>query len=131
MCTTGDTNRHDSDSKCTGREGERLALDYLRGQGLAPVASNFRSRFGEIDIIMQAPDQTLVFIEVRVRKSDTYGGARASVDLRKRRKLAATAEIFLKAHPKWAHYPCRFDVVAITGPATDAHVEWLRAAFDA
>ena len=74
---------------------------------------------------MREPDGTLVFIEVRVRRDERFGGAAASIGAAKRQRLVFAASHFLRrfASPP----PCRFDVVAIDGD----HIEWLRAAFDA
>lgn len=69
---------------------------------------------------------TLVFVEVRFRSHRSYGGAAASVDARKQRRLINTAQHYLQRHRK-TESPCRFDVVAI-GPAGDNDIEWLRNA---
>ncbi|MDP1996955.1 MAG: YraN family protein, partial [Gallionella sp.] len=64
-----------------GAQAEQHAARYLQQQGLKPVAQNYRSRFGEIDLIMQ-DGATLVFVEVRLRRSANFGGAAASIDAR-------------------------------------------------
>jgi len=89
------------------------------------VAQNCHGRFGELDLIMR-DGQTLVFVEVRYRRSSRFGGAVASVDARKQRKLIATALGYLQQHPHDG--PCRFDVVGISGSANG--VEWLKNAFE-
>jgi putative endonuclease len=70
--------------------------------------------------------QVLAFIEVRFRPSQHYGGASASVDARKQRRLITAARHYLSRHP--TDNPCRFDVVAIDG---QEHIRWIKGAFDA
>ncbi len=108
-----------------GDAAEEQARRYLEAQGLHTEARNVRSRFGEIDLIMRQGD-TLLFVEVRYRRSNHFGGAAASVDAKKQRKLIATAQHYLQQHPHDG--PCRFDVVAI-GSGEDG-VEWLQNAFE-
>ena len=108
-----------------GQQSEDLACRYLQAQGLKLVERNFRSRHGEIDLVMQEGD-TLVFVEVRFRQSDRFGGAAASVDFGKRRRLSHTANLFLQNQTK--PMGARFDVVALNGAGD---IEWLRNAFEA
>lgn len=108
-----------------GRDAERQAEAFLESRGLTPVARNWRCRFGEIDLVMR-DGATLVFVEVRLRSRSDFGGAAASVTAAKQRKLLAAASQYLsglRAMP-----PCRFDVVALSGPSRDP--EWIRNAFD-
>jgi putative endonuclease len=118
-------------TKRAGEEGEARAWDYLRRQGLTLVQRNYRvaagprARGGEIDLILRDRDGTLVFVEVRVRASDSHGGAAASVGLAKQRSLVLAAQHYLRA---WrSPPPCRFDVVAIEGE----RIDWLQGAFGA
>ncbi len=107
-----------------GAQAEQQAARYLQQQGLKPVAQNYRSRFGEIDLIMQ-DGATLVFVEVRLRRSANFGGAAASIDAHKQQRLIRTAQQYLAG---LAHIPpCRFDAVLMD----DSGVEWLRNAFEA
>jgi putative endonuclease len=112
-------------SREQGDAAEEKARRYLEGLGLRTVARNVHSRFGEIDLIMQH-GQTLVFVEVRYRRSSRFGGAVASIDTKKQRRLIATAQGYLQRHPHDG--PCRFDVVAIGAPPNG--VEWLQNAFE-
>ena len=105
---------------------EDAALAMLEQHGLRLVARNARFRGGELDLVM-AEGESLVFVEVRYRAGDAFGGGAASVDARKRRKLAKAAALFLATHPEWANAPCRFDVVAAGGDG--ATLDWLRDAF--
>lgn len=111
-----------------GTLAENQALAFLQGQGLRLLERNYRSRYGEIDLVME-DGRTVVFVEVRFRGNDRYGGALASVDRRKQAKLAATAACFLKA--RRLDRPARFDVAALSpGPGGPA-VTWVRGAFEA
>lgn len=118
-------------TKATGDAGEARALAHLLTQGLSLVQRNYRvargphARGGEVDLIMRDRDGTLVFVEVRSRRSASFGGAAASVSPSKQRSLVLAAQYFLSRLATIPH--CRFDVVAIDGE----RVEWLRAAFDA
>lgn len=116
--------------RATGNVFESRALAVLEDAGLKLLTRNFHTRYGELDLIMQSAD-TVVFVEVRYRRSTGFGGAAASVSASKQQKLVRAAELFLAAHPKLARLPCRFDVVAFTGAAEDPICDWLRDAFDA
>lgn len=89
------------------------------------VAAGPSRRAGEVDLIMQAGDGTLVFVEVRARAGTSHGGAAASVTASKQRRLVYAAQHYLLRHA--SPPPCRFDVVAIDG----AELIWLQAAFEA
>jgi putative endonuclease len=97
--------------------------------GLKLVQRNFRTRFGELDLIMR-DDTTLVFAEVRYRRDPRFGGGAASVGPGKRERLARAAQGFLQAHPALASLPCRFDVIAFDGDAEAPACDWQRAAFE-
>jgi len=117
--------------KSTGDEAESRALAHLQRHGLLLVQRNYRvargprARAGEVDLILQERDGTLVFVEVRKREDVSHGGAAASVSLHKRRRITFAAAHFLLRLASTP--PCRFDVVAIDGE----RIEWLKAAFDA
>jgi len=109
-----------------GEEAEALAARFLASQGLEVVARNYRTRFGEIDLVAREGD-TLVFVEVRARSWAAFGGAAASIDAAKRRRIVAAARHFLarlRAEP-----PCRFDVLTFQG--SRAAPAWIRGAFEA
>ena len=115
-------------TKQKGDAAETLALAHLARAGLRLVVRNYRTPGrggGEVDLILRDTDGTLVFVEVRQRASNRFGGAAASVGAVKRRRIVFAARHFLMRLP--APPPCRFDVVAVDG----AHIEWLKAAFDA
>ncbi len=111
-----------------GRQAEQQALCYLQGRGLQLLERNFRSRYGEIDLIMREAD-SLVFIEVRYRRHRGYGGPAASVDRNKQARLVSTALYYLQRHSGSAQQPTRFDVVALTELSDTTTIEWIRDAF--
>jgi putative endonuclease len=109
-----------------GEEAEELAARFLAGEGLEVVARNYRTRLGEVDLVAR-DGATLVFVEVRLRSWDAFGGAAGSVDARKQRRIVAAARHYLarlRAEPA-----CRFDVITIQGRAGSP--SWIRGAFDA
>jgi putative endonuclease len=112
-----------------GRRAEQLALDYLLGRRLRLIERNFRSRFGEIDLVMVDGD-CLVFVEVRYRRASRFGSASASVDRHKQRKLIQAASLYISGRRRCADQTTRFDVVAIDG-GNDAvpRVQWIKDAF--
>lgn len=108
-----------------GNEAEQYAEEFLQRQGLIFLERNYRCRFGEIDLIMR-DGAALVFIEVRMRTSQAFGGAAGSITPAKRAKLLRTARHYLarlKTDP-----PCRFDAVLLSG-ASGQEIEWLKNAF--
>lgn len=114
-----------------GQRAESLALQWLERRGLELVARNYRCRLGEIDLVMR-DGATLVFIEVRYRRHSRYGSGLESVDPRKQQKLAHAASHFLASRRHYQTRPCRFDVMAGTATAGEAHSvtwHWVRNAF--
>lgn len=97
----------------SGAWGEALAAKYLTKKRYKLVATNYRSRFGEIDLIV-SDRKYLVFVEVKLRKSNQFADAREFVDLRKQEKLRTTASMYLSAFP--TQLQPRFDVVEIYAP---------------
>ncbi|MDO5506263.1 MAG: YraN family protein [Pseudoxanthomonas suwonensis] len=123
MKSAGGDRRH-----AEGRRAETTAREHLIAHGLALVAANVRYRGGELDLVMRDGGQ-LVFVEVRYRRSDAFGGAAASVDAGKQRRLVLAAQLFLQQHPRHAALPCRFDVVTVQGPGPVPELHWIRNAF--
>lgn len=108
-----------------GDEAEDAAARHLIAKGCVVLARNARYREGELDLIMRERE-VIAFVEVRMRASDSRGGAAASVDVFKRKRIVRAAQRWLAEH-HGEHWPaCRFDVVAIDGDGT---IEWLRDAF--
>ena len=93
-----------------GAWGEGIAADYLRKKHYNIVAAGYRSRFGEIDLIV-SDRKYLVFVEVKLRKSSNYAMAREYVNAAKQQRIRTTAEIYLSENPT-ALQP-RFDVIEI------------------
>ena len=120
-------------TKDVGDAGEAQALAHLLSQGLTLVERNYRvargpnAHGGEIDLILREPDGTLVFVEVRTRRSASHGGAAASVGATKQRRLVLAAQHYLQ---RFKTLPaCRFDVVTVEGQGAQVRIEWFRAAF--
>ena len=101
-----------------GRSGEEMAAGYLAANGYRIIETNYKNRFGEIDIIAMDDDDTLVFIEVKSRRSDRFGTAGASISRAKQRKISMVALGYLKFKGKMDQ-KARFDVVAINHYAFD------------
>jgi putative endonuclease len=115
-------------SKQAGDAAEDEALRHLQRQGLRLLQRNYRSPGrggGEIDLIMQTPDGTTVFVEVRSRSGTAHGGAGASISFFKQRSIIFAARHYLNQQRRMP--PCRFDVVLLE----PAGLQWLKAAFDA
>jgi len=115
-------------TKQVGDAAEDAALRHLQRAQLRLLERNYRTPGrggGEIDLIMQAPDGTTVFVEVRQRKSASHGGAAASVTGTKQRRIIFAARHYLMRLRELP--PCRFDVVVLE----QDHIEWLQGAFDA
>ena len=111
-----------------GLAGERLAERYLRRRGLKVVARRYSTPVGEIDLVMRA-GATVVFVEVKTRRSRALAEPHESVRLPKQRKLARCAEWFLR-QKGWLGRPCRFDVVAVVVPeGGEAEIEHFPEAF--
>ncbi len=115
--------------------GEALELEaakFLIRQGMSLVCRNFQCKLGEIDLIMLS-DNTLVFVEVRYRRSSHFGSAASTVDQRKQKKLVRTAQFYLQRSGLRESMPCRFDVLGLAPSLqSDAlQFDWIRAAFTA
>lgn len=109
-----------------GEQAEQLACSYLQQQGLRLLEKNYRCRQGEIDLVMQH-NGNLIFVEVRQRSDERFGGALASVTTKKQEKLRLAALHYLQHKAPRAN--ARFDVVAVQGNTTQPHIEWIRDAF--
>jgi putative endonuclease len=115
----------------SGRRAEELAADFLRSQGFEILERNYRRRLGELDLVARRAG-VLVIAEVRTRSSDAYGGAAASVDRRKQRRITRAAAALLQQRADLARLPVQFDVIVVSDPAGAApRIQWLRQAFEA
>lgn len=108
-----------------GQQAEVAACAYLQQQGLKLVAKNYRSKAGEIDLIMR-DERYLIFVEVRYREQHHYGSGVESITADKCKKLLKTAEYYLLQHRLVDKVPCRFDVIAIS---RQAQITWIKDAF--
>lgn len=96
-----------------GPWGEKKAAEFLRRKGYALVTSNYRCKFGEIDLIVKNR-RYLVFVEVKLRKNAAFAQAREFVDYRKQQRLRTTASMYLSRYP--TSLQPRFDVIEIYAP---------------
>ena len=112
-----------------GQEGESVAERYLRRKGYRILERNARSSVGELDLVVE-DGAVLVFVEVKARHTDAYGGAVYAVHRRKQDKLIQLAAQYLARH-HIINRPCRFDVVLVQGSeAHDPQVDHIQNAFE-
>ncbi|MGH8162098.1 MAG: YraN family protein [Gammaproteobacteria bacterium] len=116
-----------SGAAARGREAETLAADWLGARGFKLLARNVRYRFGEIDLIMD-DGGALVFVEVRYRSRNDYGGAAASVTATKRARMERAIRAWVAEHPRAARRNLRADVIAVS--AGD-RIEWIKNVLEA
>ncbi|MBT3705554.1 MAG: YraN family protein [Proteobacteria bacterium] len=107
---------------------EDFALATLQEQQLQLLAQNFRTRQGEIDLIL-TDKIFLVFVEVRYRSSHFFGRPEETVNLKKQTRIRRTAEYFLSHYPNPNEQPCRFDVFSVSGQRENPKWKWIRSAF--
>ena len=108
----------------SGDNAEARAAVFLENRGLKIIARNYRCRFGEIDLVARS-GAMVVFVEVRARSSEAFGGAAGSITPAKRRRLLAAARHYLARQGE--DCACRFDVVLFNG--SPSRVEWITDAF--
>ncbi len=114
---------HPETRRARGDDGERQAREFLEAQGLRCLDAGWRCRLGELDLVMQ-DNNTLVFVEVRVRRAGNVVSALESIDAGKKQRFVRAARAWLSQHPNESQMPARFDVIAI-----DDQLQWLRDAF--
>ena len=113
-----------------GRWAEQTALEYLLTKNLELLDKNYRSQFGEIDLIMQ--DKSIVlFIEVRYRSSDHFHTALESINKKKCVRIISTSHQYLSENRSASQLDCRFDVVVLSGSQETPTIEWIKNAFQA
>ncbi len=110
------------DRSTAGVQAENLAADFLVARGLTIVTRNFRRRCGELDIVAR-DGETLVFVEVRLRRYASFGGAAESITAAKRARLTAAAGLYLARLERTP--PCRFDAVLLDS-LDPARIRWVR-----
>lgn len=117
-------------NRLVGKWGEALVANDLRKKGWRILASGYRCRFGEIDLIAE-DGRFLTFIEVKLRKGSAFGTAAEAVTIRKQNRIRATAELYLARYP--TRLQPRFDVAEVyapDGPATShPEINYIENAF--
>ena len=94
-----------------GRWGESIAANYLRKEGYILLGANYRCRFGEIDLIARK-DDLLVFVEVKLRKNDSFAAAMEFVHQKKQSRVLSTAQLYIQQHGL-EELQARFDVIEV------------------
>jgi putative endonuclease len=118
-----------SDRRRLGRWGQRQAERHLRRQGCRTLARNWSASCGELDLVVCETDGTLVFVEVKTRRSEDFAPAGAAVNFRKQRRIARTAKRFVTQYHV-SDSPLRFDVITVILPPRGApHITHYPAAF--
>jgi len=112
----------------TGKRGEELAAAHLTEAGYRIIERNYRCPFGEIDIVAE-DGETLVFVEVKSRRSAAYGDPQLAVGHEKQKKISRIAMNYLK-EKRLCHRPGRFDVVAVKMLPSGYSIEIIRNAFE-
>lgn len=102
----------DNYNKTLGNSGESIAEKYLLRDGYTILCTNFRTREGEVDLIVEKSQQ-LVFVEVKTRSFHSIESAAASITFRKQRAISLAAYAYLKQHPEYGKHNTRFDVIII------------------
>jgi len=115
-------------TKSTGKEGEKIAADFLKKKGYRIIDKNFRCPLGEIDIVAREKG-AIIFIEVKTRKSSELGYPEQAVGVRKQKKMSQLAIWYLQKK-KIIDTSARFDVVAITMHSSGNEIKLFKNAFD-
>jgi putative endonuclease len=111
-----------------GKEGESIAISYLREQGFTILEHNYKTRLGEIDIIVRQRD-TIAFVEVKSKKTDGYIHPKYSVTKEKQKRISRVALYYLKA-TKQTGCKARFDVVTVISGFSKPKIDWIQNAFE-
>jgi len=115
-----------------GNKAENLALQYLQKNELELVEQNYLTTMGEIDLIMlDKSEESLVFIEVRYRKTQNFGTATDTITSSKQMKIIRTAKHFLLKHSQFDDLFCRFDVIGLESDLKYPVINWIKNAFEA
>ena len=111
-----------------GKESESIAVKHLKKNGYKILEQNYRNPLGEIDVIAKDKN-TLVFVEVKARRSGGYGSPKWAVTPKKQRQISKVALYYLKA-VKQKNVKARFDVVAISSTDDNPRIELIKNAFE-
>ena len=113
-----------------GARAELAAGAFLCARGLTVLQHNFRRRAGELDLVARDGD-VLVIAEVRLRTGRACGGAAASIDARKQRRIARAAQLLLQSHPQYRRLAVRFDALLVEDLGEPSpRITWIRHAFE-
>ena len=105
-----------------GNTGEEQAAVYLKQMGFTILERNFRTPFGEVDMIA-SKDNVVVYFEVKYRSTGNYGDPLEAVNQKKQRQISRVANYHYASYAKGRELPCRFDVIGIYGDGTIRHIE--------
>lgn len=113
-----------SNKKQVGNNGEQRAAKFLEQAGYEVLERNYRSRYGEVDIIV-CRKETVVFVEVKTWPRGDFFSLAQAVDERKQKRIIKTAKCFLAEHRQYNEYYVRFDLIALDMPGYDEiyHIE--------
>ena len=117
-----------ADRRQSGAGAEDRAAQVLGAAGLELLQRNYRCRMGELDLVARQ-GHLLVIAEVRLRSSECYGGAAASITRAKRQRIVRTTRHLLARYPSLQKCSVRFDALLVAGD--DGPIEWIKGAFDA
>ncbi len=111
-----------------GYAAEELAQRFLTQRGLTILATNYRCRYGELDLVMRDAE-LLVIVEIRYRARMAFGGPIASISRAKQRKIVIATQHLIRRYPVLRNAPVRFDVIGLTGPLQAPDIHWIAGAF--
>ncbi|MEW5909303.1 MAG: YraN family protein [Thermodesulfobacteriota bacterium] len=111
-----------------GKDGESIAASFLEQHGVAILEQNYKIRLGEIDIIARDGD-TILFIEVKSKKSDGYLHPKYSITNLKQKKISMVALHYLKA-TRQSRCKARFDVITVISGYSQPKIDWIQNAFE-
>ncbi len=124
----------DRDTRARGRAIEARVAAWISARGHTVLAQNVELAHAELDIVARdddAPEPTIVFVEVRSRADAALGHPNETIDADKRSRLVRGATAWLVKNELWERVAVRFDVITVVGPEpTTATIEWLRGAFE-
>ncbi|MFH1080980.1 MAG: YraN family protein [Pseudomonadota bacterium] len=112
----------------TGKQGEDLAVAHLRKAGYQIITQNYRCLYGEVDVVAWDGD-TLVFVEVKSRKSGTFGVPQEAVGIEKQKKLSRVSLHYLQ-QKRFETCNARFDVIAVRMSPDGIRIDLIQNAFN-
>jgi len=115
------------ETRIYGFKQENIALKFLKKRGLKLIEQNYNTKLGEVDLIMREGN-TIIFIEVRYRRSSAYGSACESVTYYKQQKIIKASTVYLQRNNLYDRVNIRFDIIAISSDSIHP-IEWVKNAF--